>query len=771
MAQTSSNRAGVHPGRALLLFIGAASLAVLGAWARFLSGGPGGLVLSEDQRVLGHVPMWLAGLVVMGALLGAVGFLITLLRSDVLHGAMKWAGAWVKGHPWWSLALLITVLLGAVDVYEILYDPFGKRWGPFVYRARDDVQGWLWFGAAVLGGLAVVSGLGAQRWLTWLNVWVTNITGPWYRLAWVKAVVTPMVMAAVMCWFALDGIPHFSDALTYLMQGRILYSGSLWLPSPAHPELFIHSLFFLDTDGRFYGKYPIGWPMIVGTFDHLNLLFVANATLTGVAALLTGLVARELAGKRVAVIAALVFGLSPWVWFHGASFASHVASTCALWGFLWLFLRGWGKGHAKWSSGQVVEWSSGSDAKWPSGQVAEWLSVKQEKESSTHSAELVEASESVNRWYTALPYGLGAGLCLGCAVLIRPGDATNFALPAVIVVLIGLLRAPKKWLSMGAVIAVGAMVGVLIYLWSNAQTTGDAFTSPYKLEPRWKEDWQPTIGSMLGRFAFQWAEVTSRFPGWGVGGLTLAMMGLIVILRRWRESTMGRGAWVMVLAAVSLFFVFNTTFGFTNVWWGPRWLLPMAPMLAILIAVMVDGLLEVLVIQKPQRPHPRPLPEGEGVIPATREIEQMPIGANQVCFAFEKSSGASLLLAIIVAGLVLVGPTMYVSKFWEVKVNPPHGVTGEVHRRVTAMGLKDAVVGMSTAGGLFPPDARSGMVMMTVPFEGNPVIYVRTIADWQSKAQISFPNRKLYEIIADKNDVNGFAIKELTAESPPPIAP
>ncbi|NJO83147.1 MAG: hypothetical protein HC828_10215 [Blastochloris sp.] len=321
---------------------------------------------------------------------------------------------------------------------------------------------------------------------------------------------TPVLLAAVMCWFALGGIPHFSDALTYLMQGRILYSGSLWVPSPAHPELFIHSLFFLDTDGRFYGKYPIGWPTIVGTFDHLNLLFLANATLSGLAALLTGLVAKELAGKRVAIYTALVFGLSPWIWFHGASFASHVASTCAVWGFIWLFLVSWRKGEGKWSSGVDVKWSSGQVAKWPSEE-------SDLKSPSPSPSPRGSGGKSIHHWYRGLVWALGAGLVLGCAVLTRPGDATNFALPAIVMVLIGLVRAPKKWLPIGVLISVGAMVGVLIYLWSNAQTTGDAFTSPYKLEPRWKEDWQPTLASMAGRFAFQWVELTSRFPGWGPG--------------------------------------------------------------------------------------------------------------------------------------------------------------------------------------------------------------------------------------------------------------
>ncbi|NJO83148.1 MAG: hypothetical protein HC828_10220 [Blastochloris sp.] len=214
-------------------------------------------------------------------------------------------------------------------------------------------------------------------------------------------------------------------------------------------------------------------------------------------------------------------------------------------------------------------------------------------------------------------------------------------------------------------------------------------------------------------------------------------MGLFTVFQHWREPTIRRGAWVMVLSAVCVFFVFNTTFGFTNVWWGPRWLLPVAPLMAILIGVLVNEVFEVL---KPMHGHARAL------------VVSNPLPTH----------AASLLLAIILAGMVLVGPTAYLTKFWEVKTMPPHGVTHKIHQRVMEMGLGNAVVGMSTAGGLIPPDARSGMVMMTVPFEANPVIYVRTIPAWQTKALTAYPGRQLYEVSTDPSDVNNFVIKQLT---------
>ena len=119
------------------------------------------------------------------------------------------------------------------------------------------------------------------------------------------------MLGGSLCLLALDGVPHFSDALTYQMQGRIIADGRLSLESPQHPELWIHSLFFVTSEqhidpatnqwayegSRFFGKYPIGWPMIVGLFDRFDLGFLANGALVALLTVLTAMVAMQVASR------------------------------------------------------------------------------------------------------------------------------------------------------------------------------------------------------------------------------------------------------------------------------------------------------------------------------------------------------------------------------------------------------------------------------------------------------------------------------------------
>jgi len=54
---------------------------------------------------------------------------------------------------------------------------------------------------------------------------------------------------------------------------------------------------------------------------------------------------------------------------------------------------------------------------------------------------------------------------------------------------------------------------------------------------------------------------------------------------------------------------------------------------------------------------------------------------------------------------------------------------------------------------------------MAVPFEANPVIYVRKVENWAVKAKECYPQRQLYELIADKEGVGGFVIRSVEAIS------
>lgn len=650
--------------RAAALLLGAAGTSLLASWAWLLGREGGRFVLAQDAWVIAELPAWLVLAAVAGAAIGLVGALLALAADRRLRDALCWCGSWMRCHPVWSALLAIAVLIGAVDVYDLLYDPIEHRARLGLWMVRQDMQGWLYLGAALLAALSISAWRPARDALSPIVRSVTRglrRTGTARRWGMI-AVLAPGVLGAAMAALALEAIPHFSDALTYLTQGRMLFAGMMYCDTPSDPLLLRGSLFFLDVDGRFFGKYPIGWPAIVGAFDRLRIGFAANAALAMAAVALTWALARQIAPRRIALLAAVLMGLSPWTWFNGANFASHVGSTCAVTGFLWLLLLTDRRGRAA----------------------------------------------------TAL----GAGLCLGAAVLIRPFDAAMFALPAVVLVVIRLCVGPRRWWLLGPLVAVGAMVGVAVYLWQNTVTTGAPLTSPYALEARWATDWERSPVETIGRVAYQWVELNARFPGWGIGGLTVAIMGAIAAGPRWRSTPLR-----VVAASSILFFLGCAAFGFTTVWWGPRWLMPIVPLLAILAAELVWRML---------------------------------VAARSASRASAPAAQAGLCL--LAAGLVLGPVAVYAGLFHQHRLMPPHTVSAAAHRRALAMGLDNAIVAMPLRGDRPPFDARAGIAHMKAPWPANPVIYVRAIADWQVHARRTFPGRDLYELRPDPADPEGFGI-------------
>ncbi len=656
---------------AVFALMGTVGLVMLSVWTPLLDREHGQYLLkaSDDGRVLTMVPDWLVGAALVASLLGALGALAALWTDRRVYTALGWCRRWMAAHPWFGALIVMVMACGSLDMYELLYNPFDRRWGLQIWMLREDVQLWLSLAAAVLGGLVISAAWRKSEQWGWFTQWLCNSLQRREVWWWFLAAAAPLTLGAAMCAVALDGIPHFSDSLTYLMQGRLLYDGRLWMPTPNHPQLFEHTLFFHEAQGRFYGKYPIGWPVIVGAFDRLGVGYAANATMAGLAAVLTGLVAREFASRRVAVLAAVLFGLSPWIWFNGANFASHVSTTCAVLAFVWMFLR-------------TLRTSRRSAA-------------------------------------------VGTGVALAAAVLIRPFDAAMFALPVMMVVLWLQTRRPQQWIALGTFMALGPLAGVGLYLWVNTQTTGAALVSAYtQNEAQWDTFQQFNVSQVISRVAFQWAELNGRYPGWGIGGLTVAAMGGIAAGQRWQTSGLR-----LLTAGAVLYFFGCAAFGFTNVWWGPRWLVPVTPLLAILAAELADRMITQL------------LP------PLTGQIKDH--GAT---------AAAQLATGVLLSGLLVGLGGCYVGQFYQHRLAPPHMVSAAVHQAVLDKADAPAVVAMAPLGHRAPLDARAGFAFMHVPFEANAVIYVRAVPNWQKLAAQSYPDRSLYQVRPEPKDTRGFTI-------------
>lgn len=137
----------------------------------------------------------------------------------------------------------------------------------------------------------------------------------------------------------LERIPHVQDSVTYLFQARTLARGQLSAPAPPLPEAFEQE-FLLVRDGRWFGKYPPGFPALLALGVLLGAPWLVNPLLATLTVALLFVLARQLysfsaATARLAILLPLA---SPFFLFLSGSHMAHSAELfwMTLFMVLWL---------------------------------------------------------------------------------------------------------------------------------------------------------------------------------------------------------------------------------------------------------------------------------------------------------------------------------------------------------------------------------------------------------------------------------------------------
>ncbi len=146
--------------------------------------------------------------------------------------------------------------------------------------------------------------------------------------------VTGTVLTAAACVFVLDAIPHVQDDVAYIFQGRIFALGRSWVPVPPGPQFFANG-FIQMFDGRWFTKYPPGYSLLLVPAIWAGVPWLINPLSAGVALALIYATGRRMYGGQVALWAALLGLLSPWVVLMSGSFMSH--PTTMMWTALFLY--------------------------------------------------------------------------------------------------------------------------------------------------------------------------------------------------------------------------------------------------------------------------------------------------------------------------------------------------------------------------------------------------------------------------------------------------
>jgi len=154
---------------------------------------------------------------------------------------------------------------------------------------------------------------------------------------WLVPVAISVLLAEVILFqrLVLQGMPIADDEAAYVFIARTLLEGRLANLSPGDPEFFTNQFFVLG-NGLWYGKYPIGHPLLLALGELVGARFLIGPLVTAATAGLTYLVGVRLLGRRQASLAVLLLLVSPQFVFMGATELSH--SSMAMFTMLGLLL-------------------------------------------------------------------------------------------------------------------------------------------------------------------------------------------------------------------------------------------------------------------------------------------------------------------------------------------------------------------------------------------------------------------------------------------------
>jgi len=155
------------------------------------------------------------------------------------------------------------------------------------------------------------------------SLWLRLVRSESVFLPWSVALVNLILMLFTE-FVTLHHYPNSGDEYAYQISASLFSEGKLSVPSPRFPRFF--DVVHVVNDGRFYGKYPPGWPawLAVGTF--LVIPWLVNPIFGTGTLFAIRLMARRVLGREGANLSTLLLLANPFLIFTSASYFSH--SSC-----------------------------------------------------------------------------------------------------------------------------------------------------------------------------------------------------------------------------------------------------------------------------------------------------------------------------------------------------------------------------------------------------------------------------------------------------------
>lgn len=332
------------------------------------------------------------------------------------------------------------------------------------------------------------------------------------------------LLAVLVCYLVtervFEGIAHIEDEMAYVWQARAIAGGHMMLPSPPEPKSFLVP-FVIDYNGQRFGKYPLGWPVVLAFGELIGVRSLINPILAGLGVWLTYRLGKRSISETVGLIGAGLTLTSPFFLMNSGSLLSHPFGLVLSTAFV-LF----------------------------------WLDA-------------FTLSDTRNRWLPTL----AASAALGALILTRPLTAVAVCLPFGFHGLYLLIRGGGNTRTRLLVfVLIVLLLGSLHFSWQYA-LTGDALLNPYTLW--WEYDkvgFGPGYGHKESGHTLHQAWVNTRFSlkitgqdlfGWGTISWIFLPFGLWAIRRN-------LSAWLLASVFPSLVVVY-LAYWIGSSLFGPRY--------------------------------------------------------------------------------------------------------------------------------------------------------------------------------------------------------
>ena len=310
------------------------------------------------------------------------------------------------------------------------------------------------------------------------------------------------VLATALAWGVLGAMPHLEDEHANLFQAKVFASGRVTADEPpARPEAFSVP-FIIHANGRVFGKYTPGYPLLLALGAAIDQPWIINALAAALSVWGVYLLGRDLFDHSVGLLAAALGAVSPMALMLSGTLLAHTTTLTALVFFAWAFVR-----------------ARRSD----------------------------ERRRSI--------FAVLAGLTLGWAVISRPWTAAAIGAGFVVIALNDLFNHPHRY-GRGYMLMAGAAL-IIVSIWPlyNWLATGSPLTNTYTLWwPYDRVGFGPGYGRLddghtwdraLLNFKFDFPDLGVTLLGWPVAlGVPLAWVAVLLGML-WPDHS--RRDWALVV--------------------------------------------------------------------------------------------------------------------------------------------------------------------------------------------------------------------------------